>query len=389
VQSTPYQRRQAIVVAAGGARIHHQRLPVPFVGHRFCMFISHRARWVGRATPYFGAAWVLIAFGGALPATLAAQSRAHGCGRDQRPWVALRFEGQEWSRPLRDNVSADFRAAMRLRGIDVCATDSASATKPVAVVELRVSASKRVLVSIDIHDAITDKRVMRDVDLHAATADARGLLLAQAADELLRASWVELSVEDAPEPAAPPPPEITRAIAHPRLGQPPRTALGARAAIEHHTGGQTLLGADAFIDFWLVDRLGLSVAVGLRTGRAVDAPHGSVESRAMALSADLLTPVWPAGARYNVLVMLGVHAVNLSVSGEAVAPARSHDRGAVALAARVGVAGWWRFSDALRASLELGPGLPLRSVSAYDGDHQVMSTAGLQLHAALGLGGVF
>jgi hypothetical protein len=303
--------------------------------------------------------------------------------------VALSFEGQEWPRALRDNVSADFRAAMRLRGIDVCAVDSTSASKPVAVVELRVSAAKRVLVSIDIHDAITDKRVLRDVDLHAATADARGLVLAQAADELLRASWVELRLEDAPEPAAPPPPEITRAIAHPRLGQPPRTALGARAAIEHHTGGQTLFGPDAFLDFWLLDRLGVSVAVGWRTGREVHAPHGSVESRAIALSADLLAPLWPAGARYNVLVMLGVHAANLSVSGKAVAPARAHDRGAVALAARAGVAGWWRFSDVLCASLELGPGLPLRSVSAYDGSHEVMSTAGLQLHAALGLGGVF
>jgi hypothetical protein len=367
-------------------RIHHQRLPVPFVGHRFCTFVSRRVRWVGRATLCLSAGWVLIAL---APGTLSAQARAPECGRDQRPWVALSFEGQEWPRALRDNVSADFRAALRLRGIDVCAADATTAQKPIAVVELRVSGSKRVLVSIDVHDAITDKRVLRDVDLHAATADARGLLLAQAADELLRASWIELSLEDAPEPAASPPAEITRAIAaRPHRSQPPRTGLGARAAVEHHTGGQTLLGADAFVDFWLMDRLGVSAAVGLRTGRVVDSLHGSVESRAIAFSADLSIPVWPAGARYNVLVMLGVHAADLSVSGKAVAPARAHDRGAVALTARAGIAGWWRLFDALRVSLEVGPGFPLRSVSAYDGTHQVMSTAGLQLHAALGLGGV-
>lgn len=319
---------------------------------------------------------------------LSAQAAAH-CGEQGRPWVALTFEGQDWPRALRDNVTADLRAGLRLRGIDVCAADATAPSKPVALVALQ-SASERVLVSIDVHDAITDKRVLRDVDLRAATPDARGLLLAQAADELLRASWIELSLEDAPPPAAPPPAEITRAIQPTQSGARAGTALGARAAIEHHSGGQTLVGADAFIDFWLMQRLGAALALGMRTGLIEHGSDGSIASSAILASADLLTPVWPAQSRYNLAVMVGIQAANITVRGRALRPlARARERSAVAITARAAVAGWWHVSDAFRLVLELGPGVALRSVSAWDNGREVTGTGGLQLRAALGLGGVF
>jgi hypothetical protein len=346
------------------------------------------SRWrLGRGLLAGLLCFALLAGVGEAP--LSAQQAAGECGRGERPWVALTFEGQDWPRALRDNVTADLRAGLRLRGIDVCAADARAARKPVAQVALQ-SASERVLVSIDVHDAITDKRVLRDVDLRAATPDARGLLLAQAADELLRASWIELSLEDAPTPAAPPPVEITRAIQPTQLRAQGDAALGARAAVEHHSAGQTLVGADAWIDFWLLHRLGAALAVGWRTGLIEHGSDGSITSSAILASADLLTPVWPAPARYNLAVMVGIQAADLTFGGRAGRPlARARERSAVAVTARAGVAGWWHVSDRLRLALELGPGVALRSVSASDNGRDVTGTGGLQLRAALGMGGVF
>jgi len=382
------------MVAGSGARSHHQRFPVaPLVHRKLRTCPAGRAGERPRVRACIG--WLsCVAFGSGLAAASAiAQQPTVSCGRGPRPWVALSFEGQDWSRPLRDNVIADLRAGLRLRGIDACMADAvppASTTKPVASVALHVSASERVLVSIDVHDAITDKRVLRNVDLRTATPDARGLLLAQAADELLRASWVELSLPDAPVPAAPPPIEVRRAIQPHSVSQAKGTVLGARAAIEYYTGGQTLIGADAFVDFWLLDRLGASLALGLRTGLPAVALDGRIASSAVVAGAALLTPLWPARSRYNLAVMLGIQAHDIAISGEAARPlARGSARSAMALTAHAGVAAWWRWSDALRLALDFGPGLPLRSVSAYDDDREVMSTNGLQLRAALALGGVF
>jgi hypothetical protein len=314
---------------------------------------------------------------------------AQSCAGGGRPWVALSYEGADWPRALRENAAADLRAGLRLRGIDVCAPDASTNSKPVARVELRMSGTERVLVSIDVYDAITNKRVLRDVDLHRATPDARGLLLAQAADELLRASWVELTLHDAPEPATAPPPAIVEVIQSEPLAARPATIVGARGAFEYHTGGETWLGADAIVELWLSRRLGASIAAGLRSGLPADAPHGRIESSAIVASADLLTPLWSAASRYNVCVMLGMQAADLALSGRASSPAHGYSRRGVALSARAGVLASFRPSPRLRVAVEVGPGLPLRAVAAYDTGQRVSSTSGLQLRATLGLGGVF
>jgi hypothetical protein len=310
------------------------------------------------------------------------------CGA--RPWVAVTFDGQAWPPALRADLTADLRAGLRLRGIDACPAEQETTAPPIAQLVLRMSGGERVLVSIDVRDAITDKRVLRDVDLHAAASDARGLLLAQAADELLRASWVELTIEDAPKPVMPPPAAITRVVQRSRPAPLRLNAIELRFASEYHTGGQTLLGAEAALQLWLSDTLTGSVAVGLRTGLVVDANHGNVGSSALTVAFALALPVLPRESRYNLFVGLGLFAGELSVAGRARDPAaRASRHSALFATGRAGVTGSWRLADRLQATLELGPGLPLRSVSAYDTGHEVVSTSGLELHGSLGVGGLF
>jgi hypothetical protein len=319
---------------------------------------------------------------------LLAQPAAAACGADG-PWVALAFEGgQDWPKALREDARADLRAGLRLRGIDVCDADSPAETKPVALLTLHISSATRVRVSIDLRDAITDKRVLRDVDLHSVAPDARGLLLAQAADELLRASWVELAVEDAPKPAMPPPEEVASIVQHVRPVPALRPAIGVRGAVEYYTGGQTLLGADAFLDVWLMRRIGISFGLGLRSGLSVDAADGRIDTRTVQACGDLFATWWPAEKRYNLAVSLGLQIADVMVSGRAAESARAQELSALGATVRAGLLGFWQVAGSLRLSVQLEPGLSIRSVAARDSGHVVTSTSGLALQATLGVGGV-
>jgi hypothetical protein len=303
--------------------------------------------------------------------------------------VALTFAGgQDWPRALRDDASADLRAGLRLRGIDVCDADSPAQTKPVALLELRISAAERVRVSIDVRDAITNKRVLREVDLHSVAPDARALLLAQAADELLRASWVELAVADAPAPALAPPLAVQHIVEEQvRAPAALRPVIGARAAFEHYTGGQNLFGGDAFLDVWLTRRLGASFGLGLRGGLVVHAMDGSVDTRALLLAGDVFATLWPAEMRYNLAVSFGLQISDMVVSGRPAESERAQQLSALAVMMRVGLSGYWQVTDSLRLSLSLAPGVSLRSVAARDAGEVVTSSSGLALQALLGVGG--
>ena len=352
-----------------------------------------------RHLPRAPAASSFIGLGLLLAALPILQPTAAACGGTDTPWIELALSGANWPRSLRMNLTADLGAGLRLRGFELClvappssrAAPAAGAGRkpPLARVDMSVQESERSLVRIEIHDAVTDKHVIRDVDLHAVSPDARGLILAQAADELLRASWLELALSDAPEPVQPPPRQIAEAIQRPIFVPVPGPVLGGRFAMEHYGGGISLFGADAFADFWLTRHLGASIAVGLRTGLPIDAPNGRIDSSAVQFGADFHLPLWPAEMRYNLGVLLGVQVANLAISGQAPQRlVRAYDRSALAANARLGVLGSWHIWSDIRLSAEVGAGLPLRTVSAADSGREVSSTSGLLLHFSLGVGGV-
>jgi hypothetical protein len=349
---------------------------------------SARPRGFGCAAAVSGwllALWLALA---APPAWAEPQPMAAGaCGT--QPWVELLFEGY-WPVGLPEDVRADLEAGLRLRGIELCAPDLAGPrSHPVARVLLQLTNPERMSVSIEVQDAVTDKRVLRDVDLHRLARDTWGLSLAQGADELLRASWVEITLHDAPPPALPPPAAIERAVVPPPAAPERLQALGVRVAGEVYTGGIKLLGADAIVSLWLTRVLGLSISLGLRAGLVAHAPHGRIESSALTAGAALFLPVLPPTSRYNLTVGLGGHFAELSLTGRGEAPVRTQSRNAFIASGRLLIGAYWRFSDLVRLELSLGPGVPLRTATARDDYHDVTSTRGLELHGSLGLGGVF
>jgi hypothetical protein len=341
----------------------------------------------GRVARSHSRAAALLACGLFLGGALCARPALAACAADGAPWVAIDLQGGDWPHGLRENLLADLRASLRLRGIAVCLADAEGPSAPLAVVELHVSGAQRVLVSIDVHDAITDKRVLRNVDLHKVAPDARGLLLAQAVDELLRASWVELSLQDAPPPSAAPPPQVARAVnSQLRVTAPLPKLLGARFELDYYSAGQTLLGPDALLELWFADHFGASIGLGARAGLTAHSARGRVETDAFTLSTGVMLPVWPAAARYNLVVTVAAHMAELKLKGLPHAGARGDSLSGLSITARAAISGWLRISDLVQLSLEIGAGAPIRSIGAYDERHEVLGTAGLALHTALSLG---
>jgi hypothetical protein len=292
-----------------------------------------------------------------------------------------------WDAAQQRAVLEDLRAGLRQRGIAACPLGSAGSEPPIALLELEAGEPARVSVGIEVHDALTEKRVLRDLDLRQLSPDARALAIAAAADELLRASWAELALDDAPEPSRPPPPEVERAVraslSPARVGRRD-VALGARGAVEHHGGGHTLLGGDAFVTVWLSERLGLELSVGLRHGLREDATHGSVESRALCSALDLGLAVLPRGQTLSLTATLGAAFASLRMRGAAEGTALDAEGSGWSAQARAGVVLGLALHDAFALRAQVGLGAPLRSVEASDAGRVISSTSGIEVHAGLG-----
>jgi hypothetical protein len=322
-----------------------------------------------------------------LPSLTCAQ-RASACGHAGQPWVSVAFTGTAWTPELQAAVLLDLRAGLALSGIGACVLGTEGSEAPLALLELDAANEDRVAVGIALHDTLTAKRVLRDVDLKSVSSDARALALAAAAEELLRASWAELALEDAPPPDRPPPPEVQRAvrrsIAPARVGQRD-VAIGARAAIAQHGGGLTLAGGELWLALWASETAGVELASGLYEGFAERGPHGSVDSRALGAAVSAIFAIIPRGETIGLHALLGLALASVRVQGVELSDNGVGDQGAgIDVHAQLGlglsVAPWPAF--ALRA--ELAGGLPLRSVAAQDAGRDVASTAGIQLRATAG-----
>ena len=116
-----------------------------------------------------------------------ASAPALGCP-DARPWVRI---------DATPDVTRLLRAELAPKHIDLCDAPAPGAPAPIASLTVAL-ASDTATVRVEVRDRVTAKDVTRDVSLADVPEDTRALTIALAADELLRASWVELSLANAP-----------------------------------------------------------------------------------------------------------------------------------------------------------------------------------------------
>ncbi len=310
----------------------------------------------------------------------------HQCGDGDGPWVSVVFDSGTWQSELKQMVLADLKVELYHRGISVCHIDEAPTRPALAAITISSSAMRRVSVTVEIRDAVTDKRVTRDVELEHIPPDGRALTVALAADELVWASWAELALQDNQRRAQAPAPvvhELERRLMAP-VNKNHRLGLGLGA--EHYTGRLTLVGADVLYKLHVTPRFVIGFAPGLRQGFDIETLDGIVHSTAIGLGMNLEIVVlhsrgidltWGLGSRVSWLrfeATANEHAVAASFSG-------------LALFARTGVQAQVLTLEPFWLGLSSGVGVPVRAIEATDAGSAVVGMSGLELAAQLSAGG--
>ena len=307
------------------------------------------------------------------------------CGGTGRPWVGI----SDPATPSPEVVSL-LRAELAARQIELCAEGDDRRAGAIATVAFSPRA-EGATISVEVRDRLTAKRVARDVDLTGVPPDGRALTLALAADELLRASWAELALLNAPAPSSPVPEAVTESLRRdlePR--QPPRTVAGvaAMAVADTWGGPATFYGADLRATAWLSPRVGAELRLGLRDAPSVTAPDGEVRATALlaGLGASLRT-LW--GPRYGVYSAARLDAAWISFD---VTPGHGSVGSAQAettLLAAAGLGGWLVLGSSAHLLAEVLGEVPLRPVVATDAGRRVLALSGVGLEGGVGLGVFF
>jgi hypothetical protein len=300
--------------------------------------------------------------------------------------VMLRVEGL--GPAIRGELVRQLRASLAERRLALCPVEPEDRTTEAAslagvTVNVEDEGTDAVVVTVTVRDYLTAKRVARDVDLHGLPEDAQPLVLAQAADELLRASWAELLVKDAPPPARPVPTEVRRAVEAPAGSPAPaRVLLDASVALaaEAFGTGQRQLGADLVLGVFPTERVGALLRAG---ARAVD-PRTHVDASAIVGAAAVaFVPTAPDPRRG---VDLGPEIV-LTQARYAVPGGRDGDAAALHLGGYA--RGWIAVVGRLRAGAAVLVGAPLHTVRVVEANESVAGVGGALVGGQLSLGGAW
>jgi hypothetical protein len=233
---------------------------------------------------------------------------------------------------------------------------------------------------------VTQKRVGRDLSLEKLPADGRALALAVAAEELLRASWAELALRGVHRPATAPPPEVRAVVERASPPAAPRrfTAVGARLAFEHFTGGQTHYGGDLFLVPPLGSSVGLVAAAGARRALSEQAAHGSIGARALSGELGVSVPLLQPSA-LELGAFISARASWLRYEASAVGEADASSQSGWVVVSRAGLSLAFGRRGVVRSYSTLGVGVPLRAFSASDSGTTVTGASGVELFASTGL----
>jgi len=174
---------------------------------------------------------------------------------------------------FRREIVASIENALAGREVRLCGWEPLC-TRPVAAARVAFEHGAA-RIQLTVEDALFRKTVSRDLELGAMPMDAWPLAIAVGLDELLRASWAEMALVDAPAPPSPPPAPIAKSVAStakpmsPPTAPMPPNALFAAADGVFLSSGAAGFGASLGYERRLGNRLVLGIAA--RWWRAFEA----------------------------------------------------------------------------------------------------------------------
>jgi hypothetical protein len=327
----------------------------------------------------------------ASPSSSAADDVA-ACGGAGHPGIVLRAEGMDPE--LRAHVVEQLQVALGARHFELCSPERAAGA--LASLDVTPGGATGVSLTLSVRDEVTDKRVSRDIDLGGIPEDGRALAIAQAADELLRASWAELLVADAPKPKREVPPEITRALPVAEVSAPPppparspMLEVAAAAAIEHFGSGHTQLGPDLSLGFFPIPRLGAVLRAGVRSAARAEATTGSVDPTSVAGALAVMAAAVPRNGPLGLDGGAELFVTRVHYAADALPGVRARSDSATAVHVAAVASGWAVLTPPLRATLGISLGAPIHTVRAVAADSTIAAISGVLLGAHLGLGGAW
>ena len=314
-----------------------------------------------------------------------APSLALACPASPRPVVELTAKVKPPDQAIATALQNHLQAQLKARDIDLCLNTTGS-RKPIARVFLHVKrpATGAVTALIRIGDEVTDKRVERILDLTEMPADSRPLAVASAADELLRASWVELTLKDAPPPKIKPPAAVITAVESSlrppgelgaSLAPPPKLYAGVMASAWVFER-LTAIGGDVWAAYWWTRHFGSFARARIGFGLERESANGSVKTMTLG---GTLGPAWaPFGYHHSLGLALeagiGAHAFSFTAKGKDGATATP--RSELSIDALLGLRTWADLGP-VRASIAGGALFGLRPATARDTGEPVASNRGV------------
>jgi hypothetical protein len=286
---------------------------------------------------------------------------------------------------LFNEVRTDLAAELAHRGILVC-NEGASPREPAAIVVLSAD-DARVVIELD--DRVTHKRVGRDLTLSSIPANGRALAIAIAIDELLRASWAELTLRRTREDEEDDEPQrigrSTRTVnARGSVEQPLHVALGGEVGFAHTPQRYDAfsLSARASIRPW--ERGWFALSVGGLSSLPVSSSLGDVLASGLRVA---LTGGVCGRDRHKAFGCAGLRSEFDYLSLRGFSPKMA--RGGNELAPVVHVAAVGALGVTLQSGrtlmAELSAGGVLQGAEATDGSDVVMGVTGLMLGLHVGL----
>jgi hypothetical protein len=302
---------------------------------------------------------------------------AHG-----KPSVAIEIATADAH--LESEVESELGAALGARGIALCIGPAATSNVVGRVAIQLETAGVTPVAQIRIGDEITRKRVERSMELGLLPKDGWPLAIASSADELLRASWAELILKDAPPPPQPAPPPVAAAIAT------SAQRLARRYELAFDGGGsagrdRTTLMVGARLGYAATRRVALLTAATSSFGVPRDSTHGSVRADDVGFEAGLAFGLEPLSDRRGLRFEGGLAILRMSFVANAAPGAGALSFTDWSLVSVIRARGWTSIG-ACRIFLAGGVSYPVRAAQAVDGSVPVTSNEGVTVLASLGLG---
>ncbi|APR86652.1 hypothetical protein A7982_12001 [Minicystis rosea] len=314
-----------------------------------------------------------------------------------RAVVELVLEVEPPDRIIGTTLEQHLRAELKARDIDVTVVSQAAparpspSVRPIARVTLHVEhrAGGAFLATIQVGDLIMDKRVERTIDLGRIPADGRPLAVAASTDELLRASWVELTISDAPAPVIQPPLPVMRALT---AGGRARTPAARSSFVElglvgtavdffGHRGG---IGGEAWVGLWFLPRLMVDARFAADMGLARRSPHGSARADTFGPGLGLAFAFMDHDAPLGIRLEAYADARRVHLVGSTSSSATATDGSQWTALAGATVRGWAR-TGPVSWMVGLGAITALHTVAATDNGAPVTSIQGFGGKVDVGL----